>query len=69
MRIAQALYEGIEIPVSYTHLITGERVEVINPGGVNRVSLEFSGSDLISPRLEGGALMIAEITILPEALR
>ncbi len=49
--------------------ITGERVEVINPGGVNRVSLEFSGSDLISPRLEGGALMIAEITILPEALR
>lgn len=49
--------------------ITGERVEVINPGGVNRVSLEFSGSDLISPKLEGGALMIAEITILPEALR
>ena len=42
---------------------------MINPGGVNRVSLEFSGSDLISPRLEGGALMIAEITILPEALR
>lgn len=49
--------------------ITGERVEVINPGGVNRVSLEFSGSDLISPKLEGGALMIAEIAILPEALR
>lgn len=48
---------------------TGERVEVINPGGVNRVSLEFSGSDLISPKLEGGALLVAEVALLPEALR
>ena len=49
--------------------LTGERVEVINPGGVNLVSLEFSGSDLISPKLEGGALLVAEIVLLPEALR
>ena len=48
---------------------TGERVEVVNPGGVNRVSLEFSGSDLISPKLEGGALLVAEVALLLEALR
>ncbi|MDO5116037.1 MAG: diaminopimelate epimerase [Synergistaceae bacterium] len=49
--------------------VTGSEVEVVNPGGVNRVTLEFSDAETICPRLEGGALMIAEVSILPDALR
>lgn len=48
--------------------VNGSCVRVKNPGGVNNVSLEFSGSDMILPKLEGGALMIAEIGVLPDAL-
>lgn len=45
---------------------TGSCVEVENPGGINRVSLELS-SGTILPRLEGRALMIADISLFPDA--
>ena len=48
--------------------IAGPRVEVINPGGVNVVTLDFSERGKVYPKLEGAAAMLAEITFLPEAL-
>lgn len=48
--------------------IAGPRVEVINPGGVNVVTLDFSERGKAYPKLEGAAAMLAEITFLPEAL-
>ena len=47
--------------------VVGDEVRVVNPGGVNDVSLTWVGADVVQPRLEGGALMIAEVRLLPEA--
>ena len=47
--------------------VVGDEVRVLNPGGVNDVSLTWVGADVVQPRLEGGALMIAEVRLLPEA--
>lgn len=48
--------------------LTGPVVEVYNPGGLNRVSLEYGPSGKILPELEGGAAYIAEIEASEEAL-
>lgn len=48
---------------------TGPEVEVKNPGGINHVLLSRDEDGAIIPRLEGGALIIAEVALLPEALR
>ena len=48
--------------------LTGTAVDVYNPGGINRVSLEFDSPDILLPELEGGALCIAEIEASEEAL-
>ena len=47
--------------------VVGDEVRVVNPGGVNDVSLTWIETDVVQPRLEGGALMIAEVRLLPEA--
>lgn len=48
---------------------TGPVVCVKNPGGVNNVSLLQSETGDILPKLEGGTLVVAQMSILPEALR
>lgn len=48
--------------------ITGPKVDVYNPGGLNRVSLKFDAADLVQPELEGAMSMIAELEIGEEAL-
>ena len=53
---------------AFTAGLTGPVVDVYNPGGLNRVSLEFGPSGKILPELEGGASYIAEIEALEEAL-
>jgi len=53
---------------AFTAGLTGSVVDVYNPGGLNRVSLEFGPSGKILPELEGGALYIAEIEASEEAL-
>ena len=54
-------------------LLTGiadDKVDVYNPGGVNRVSLEYNeDKEYILPKLEGSALFVAEITVLRDALK
>lgn len=47
--------------------ITGTSVDVVNPGGVNRVHLEKSGDNLILPKLEGKTALVAEVTLLADA--
>lgn len=54
--------------VAFKAGLTGTVVDVYNPGGVNRVSLEFDSPDILLPELEGGALCIAEIEASEEAL-
>lgn len=47
--------------------ITGPNVNVWNPGGLNRVSLQFPSADTVLPELEGGALYIADIQAAEDA--
>jgi len=47
--------------------ITGPQVNVWNPGGLNRVSLQFQSADTVLPELEGGALYIADIQVAEDA--
>jgi len=54
--------------VAFKAGLTGAVVNVHNPGGINRVSLEFGSPDILLPELEGGALYIAEIDASEEAL-
>ncbi|MEG1799137.1 MAG: diaminopimelate epimerase [Synergistaceae bacterium] len=49
--------------------ITGPKVDVWNPGGLNRVTLVFEGSDKVLPELEGSVLNIASLSITEEAMR
>ena len=49
--------------------ITGPKVDVWNPGGLNRVSLVFESADKVIPELEGGALLVASLNITEEALK
>ena len=53
---------------AFTAGLTGPVVDVYNPGGLNRVSLEFGPSGKLLPELEGGASYIAEIEASEEAL-
>ncbi|HAJ94278.1 MAG TPA: diaminopimelate epimerase [Synergistaceae bacterium] len=53
---------------AFTAGLTGPVVDVYNPGGLNRVSLEFGPSGKVFPELEGGASYIAEIEASEEAL-
>lgn len=48
--------------------ITGPKVDIYNPGGLNRVTLDFDASGTALPELEGGAAMIAEVSVNEEAL-
>jgi len=48
--------------------ITGPKVDVYNPGGLNRVSLAFVNADTVQPELEGAMCMVAELQISEEAL-
>lgn len=48
--------------------ITDVKVDVYNPGGLNRVSLTFSDDNTVFPELEGGALRVAELEICGDAL-
>lgn len=54
--------------VSWLSGRTGPDVRVKNPGGVNGVSLLRSENGDILPKLEGRAVAVAEISIMPEAL-
>lgn len=54
--------------VSWLSGRTGPYVRVKNPGGVNGVSLLRSENGDILPKLEGRAVAVAEISIMPEAL-
>lgn len=54
--------------VSWLSGRTGPDVRVKNPGGVNGVSLLRSENGDILPKLEGRAVVVAEISIMPEAL-
>ena len=54
--------------VSWLSGRTGPYVRVKNPGGVNGVSLLRSENGDILPKLEGRAVVVAEISIMPEAL-
>ncbi|NLX84390.1 MAG: diaminopimelate epimerase [Synergistaceae bacterium] len=54
--------------VAFKAGLTGNVVDVYNPGGINRVSLELESTDILLPELEGGALWIAEIDASEEAL-
>ncbi len=54
--------------VSWLSGRTGPDVRVKNPGGVNGVSLLRSENGDILPELEGRAVAVAEISIMPEAL-
>ena len=54
--------------VAFKAGLTSAVVDVHNPGGINRVSLEFESPDILLPELEGGALYIAEIDASEEAL-
>ncbi len=54
--------------VSWLSGRTGPEVRVKNPGGVNCVSLSRSENGDILPNLEGRAVVVAEISIMPEAL-
>ncbi|MCD7876926.1 MAG: diaminopimelate epimerase [Cloacibacillus porcorum] len=54
--------------VSWLSGRTGPDVRVKNPGGVNGVSLLRSENGDIQPKLEGRAVAVAEISIMPEAL-
>lgn len=47
--------------------LAGSKVNVWNPGGLNRVSLTFPSPGEVLPELEGGALYIAEMKILEDA--
>ncbi len=53
---------------AFTAGLTGPVVDVYNPGGLNRVSLEFGPSGKVMPELEGGASYIADIEASEEAL-
>jgi len=48
--------------------LTGPKVDVYNPGGMNRVSLTFQSSDVVLPELEGTMTRVAELQISDEAL-
>ncbi|MEG1501831.1 MAG: diaminopimelate epimerase [Synergistaceae bacterium] len=48
--------------------LTGPNVDVFNPGGLNKVSIKFESSNKIVPKLEGGALLVADLTLTEEAL-
>lgn len=48
--------------------VTGPKVDVYNPGGLNRVSLRFDSADMVQPELEGAMSMVAELEISEEAL-
>ncbi len=54
--------------VSWLSGRTGADVRVKNPGGVNVVSLLRSENGDILPKLEGRAVAVAEISIMPETL-
>jgi diaminopimelate epimerase len=49
--------------------LTGPKVDVYNPGGMNRVSLTFQSSDVVLPELEGTMTRVAELQISDEALQ
>ena len=49
--------------------MTGTRVDVRNPGGLNRVCLTFREDGFVYPLLEGGALRIAEINASEDSFR
>lgn len=46
--------------------ISGPKVNVWNPGGLNKVSLNFETANIILPKLEGGAVYVADFTIVDE---
>lgn len=45
---------------------TGPNVNVINPGGLNKVSLNFESKNKVFPKLEGEAVYVADFTIVNE---
>ncbi len=49
--------------------ITGPKVDVWNPGGLNRVTLSFEGSDKVFPELEGSVVNVASLSITEESMR
>lgn len=49
--------------------LSGPKVDVWNPGGLNRVTVAFESSDTALPELEGRAAYVADVKIFDEAMR
>ncbi len=53
---------------SYLSGITGNCVDVKNPGGINKVALSFDSCECVYPKLEGKTVFVADISISDELL-
>lgn len=49
--------------------MTGKEVNVWNPGGLNRVKLDFADDKTIYPKLEGAVKYVADLTLWEDALK